>query len=247
MLTLIPTTATRYTNNKCILPFSKNIGGTGGCDCMATPMSTRNRANGSASVDRGRLKGDPPSPQTSCGVHFQDNEYYGIDQNLTISCRQPPLSFQEWQASGVDTGSKTWALPSDQDLLYFARQRLLLPNPGPVPGPPPPLPPPPHHNWPNTCEGRCGKGGHCCVGLISGCQQPNCDMGCLFGENTKTLAACLTMCSAAEGQCLFKVPRNTTVNMCQSCPNTEGCPGCDKHGACEEGCHNAYPSTVLMI
>jgi hypothetical protein len=105
-------------------------------------------------------------------------------------------------------------------------------------------------------------------------------MGCLFAENTKSLAACLAMCTccppicvaaclnmppppwccwahppfaprtalvctphqtggAAEGKCSFQVPGNVSVGMCESCPNADGCPGCDKHGACEEGCHNA--------
>lgn len=237
-----------YTGNKCILPFSKTIGSSSGCDCQWPSegdggiASTASTAAPHVVQGGGGVDGFPPSPDTVCGIAFQNNEYYGIDQNLTIACQKPPMAFQDWQARGNDKGSQQWALPTDDELLFWARERLGLPAPpGPAPPPPKPLPPPPHHNWPNTCEGRCGKAGHCCVGMTSGCQQPNCDMGCAIAERTSSLADCLAGCSKAEGKCSYTIG-NATFNQCEACPNTDGCQACDKHGACEDGCNFAYPS-----
>ena len=117
----------------------------------------------------------PHSPATVCGVDLHDNAYFGIDMNLTIDCGKP-TSFQEWTANGNDKRSNEFALPTDDQLLFFARTALGMPTPGPAPAPPRPLPPAPIPHWPNTCEGRCGKGGHCCIGLVSGCSQPSCPM-----------------------------------------------------------------------
>lgn len=49
---------------------------------------------------------------------------------------------------------------------------------------------------------------HMCSGVewqVCGCQQPNCDMGCLFANHTASLTACLAMCADASGKCEFSV------------------------------------------
>ena len=182
-----------YTGNKCIVPFSKTLGTSSGCDCQWPDQKTDEGAMLMAHTDGVEVGNTfPLSPKTVCGIAFQNNEYFGIDQNLSISCANPPLAFQDWQARGNDKGSKQWALPTDDELLFWARERLGLPAPpGPAPPPPKPLPPPPQHHWPNTCEGRCGKGGHCCIGMTSGCAKPNCDMGCALAKRTSSLVDCL--------------------------------------------------------
>eukprot|EP00039_Didymoeca_costata_P013183 m.196382 g.196382 ORF g.196382 m.196382 type:complete len:799 (+) comp15699_c0_seq3:667-3063(+) len=218
-----------YSGNKCILPFSKNIGHVAGCDCINS-SSLSNKQSGSR---------DDPGPREECGVYFHDNEYFGIDQNLTMTCSNPPLSFQQWQADGQDVNSKEWAIPTDDQLIYWARERLGMSTPGPAPPPPKPLPPAPTPHWPNTCEGRCGKAGHCCVGLVSGCSSPNCDMGCVIANASTTLQDCVATCNKAHGKCDFTVGK-TNFQMCQRCPNVDGCGGCDTSSACEDGCKFAF-------
>jgi hypothetical protein len=214
-----------YERNKCILPFSKTIGHLAGCDC---PGHTSEPVPG-------------VNPQTECGVVLRDNEYFGIDMNLTISCGGD-VAFQDFTS---DIGSKQWALPTDDELLFWARANLDMAQVTPPPPPPAPLPPAPHPNWPDTCEGRCGKAGHCCVGLVCGCSQPNCDMGCVLANSTGTLAGCLAGCTSASGKCSYKVGK-LNFQMCSDCPNTDGCIGCDTNTACADGCHFAFnKSTVL--
>jgi len=212
-----------YERNKCILPFSKTIGHLSGCNCPGN----------ASNVGRGG------NPQTECGVTLRGNEYYGIDMNLTVDCGGT-LAFQDFQTGEQELGSHQWALPTDDELLFFAREKLDMPEVTPPPPPPKPLPPAPHHNWPNTCEGRCGKAGHCCVGFVCGCSQPNCDMGCYLANTTKSLGGCLAECAKAMGKCSYQVGK-VDFQMCQDCPNADGCQGCDTHTACSDGCHFAFP------
>jgi hypothetical protein len=65
------------------------------------------------------------------------------------------------------------------------------------------------------CEQRCISSGNCCTGNTSGCQHPSCQMGCVIGAGSPTVASCNATCLAAKG-CSF-VFKGTTFQMCGDC------------------------------
>jgi len=183
-----------------VLPKSKNIGHTGGADCP-----------GSSPPGTG---GQPP--QGECGLTLSNNSYYGVGdcevnpslclQNMTVAAGGgKTLSWDQWQATCSDPGSQVFKMPTDDQLLSFAREALqMAPAPGPPPPPPTPLPPspPPHYN--NTCQGHCASQGHCCVGATAGCNQPSCAQGCLIAALVP-LPQCVAACNAMKGKCSYSV------------------------------------------
>ena len=219
---------TVYKGNRCFLPHTMSIGHVSGSMCP------------------GKETGDPqPQPASVCGVDFGDNSYYstgmagGFRVNLTINTGgQKDVSYDQWQAAGNDPGSQIFQLPSDESLMFWARQKLGLPTTGPEPPNPEPLPPAPTPHYPDTCVGQCAANGFCCTGQVSGCQRPSCVMGCAMGNYTDDVSDCLAMCKAATGQCSYNITQGLDIQMCGVCP--KGCPGCDAADACTRGCHLAF-------
>jgi len=233
----------RYTNNKCLLPKTRSIGHTSGCSCPGGGGG----GGGGASSDNATRK---PS-DTHCGVVLEGNEYYSFAaaqlQNLTVQCEgKIPTSFTAWQARGNDAGSKALVLPTDDALLYMARQTLGMPlPPGPPPAPPGPLPPAPPAHWPQTCEGDCHRAHHCCSSPhTSGCSQPTCVIGCAVAQHSASRAACEATCKSASGQCKYNVTNtNITLQQCMDCTNDPQCSpqgNCEDEKACEKGCGFAF-------
>ena len=66
-----------------------------------------------------------------------------------------------------------------------------------------------------SCEARCITAGYCCTGNSSGCQHPSCQMGCVFGAGSPTVASCNATCLAAKG-CSFTF-QGQTFQMCGDC------------------------------
>lgn len=58
---------------------------------------------------------------------MDNNTYYTPDGALTVCCSQHPhcdTSFEDWQAKGNERGSVVRTLPSDQDIISWARALL---------------------------------------------------------------------------------------------------------------------------
>lgn len=222
---------TVYKRNKCFLPHTLQVGHVSGSVCSGEGHSPG-------------TDGDSPEPQTVCGVDFGENSYYssgmegGFRQNLTINTGgKQDVPYLDWQAAGNDPGSMIFHLPSDESLMFWARQKIGLPA-GPEPPPPQPLPPAPPPHFPDTCIGQCAANHFCCTGNVSGCQRPSCVMGCAMGNFTASEALCVAMCKTATGRCSYNVTAGFVIEMCGTCPS--GCPGCDDAGACTKGCQLAF-------
>ena len=68
-----------------------------------------------------------------------------------------------------------------------------------------------------SCEARCVASGNCCTGNSSGCQHPSCQMGCVIGVQSDSVAACNATCLAATG-CSFTF-KGQVFPMCGDCSN----------------------------
>ena len=105
-----------WRGNKCILPKSTNLAGTlAGCKCPGT----ENRGPSWAPGDE--------SPAAECGITFSANEYYTMNGTAYLNCDDKP-DWGEWTGTlGNDKGSTLSALPSDDDLMKWARAKLDMP------------------------------------------------------------------------------------------------------------------------
>lgn len=88
------------------------------------------------------------------------------------------------------------------------------------------------------CTAGCRKADHCCVGLVSGCQHPSCDMGCLLGVNyTTSVEQCEAKCKGCDAKCFCKIDKDVTFEMCGECPSKHYDPGSGKDITCpDSGC-----------
>jgi hypothetical protein len=132
-----------YSGNKCILPRSLNLGNVGdgivmGCSCPGDPSKL--------------MPYDPiyttDTWRAECGIDFSRNEYYTFNvSGTTVNCNctendpdfpgscgrdkvtQP--SFATWQHGfGNDVGSTLSTLPTDEELIRWAREKLgMKPHP----------------------------------------------------------------------------------------------------------------------
>ena len=120
-----------------------------------------------------------------------------------------------------------------------------------------------------SCEQRCIDSGNCCTSNSSGCQHPSCQMGCVIGAASASVAACNATCLAAKG-CSF-VFNGQTFPMCGGCsarwvdpatgqpailpggepfwPPGNGLPGC---GSCDDqqcqlGCMMAFDPSLAPL
>lgn len=131
-----------YKHNKCILPRSLNIGNVGdgivpGCATCPGKRSELRPYDPIYTTDTWRALG---------GGDFQSNDYFTsspsdtsvncdcvLDPEFPGSCgKNPPgykqPSFAEWQTKyGNDKGSTLNAVPSDEELLQWARAKLNMP------------------------------------------------------------------------------------------------------------------------
>lgn len=98
-----------YARNKCILPFSKTIGHTSGCQCPRTKTMPPTGASQAAGIRPGSF---PQNPTTECGVTFADNEYFGIDMNLTMDC------------GGKAPSTPCHAMLGKLDVMYVSRVHM---------------------------------------------------------------------------------------------------------------------------
>ena len=105
-----------YEDNVCILPKSTNLGNPSSCTC---PGPTYN-PNTPSWFPGAR------GPSSECGVAFTGNRYYTENGTATINCHRPRdgFPFQAWQQGGADAGSTVKGLPSDDELLAWARSKL---------------------------------------------------------------------------------------------------------------------------
>lgn len=120
-----------------------------------------------------------------------------------------------------------------------------------------------------SCHDRCVGAGHCCVGLMSACANPSCDMGCMIGSVAPDEATCNATCLAGSGKCSLAY-KNFSFGMCGGCaqkwldPTTlqpeiipgsppywppgyqiSGCSSCDDvHDECMLGCVLAFNPSV---
>merc|ERR1740127_241831 len=252
-----------YRGNKCMLPDKHLLGHVSGCDCPgggggggdggSRSGSSDSGGSGSGSEEQWMLASSsssspplPSAPAAQCGVSLSSNSYFGFAANLTVDCGgSVPLSFTEWQARGSDAQSRAYMLPTDEGLLYMARQTIGMPlPPGPAPEPPAPLPPAPPPSWPQTCSGDCHRAHHCCASpLVSGCESPTCVIGCEIAKHSGSRSECEATCKRAAGQCSFKIAKNVTVEQCSTCTNDPQCNPqvkCEDEKTCEEGCGFAF-------
>ena len=115
-----------------------------------------------------------------------------------------------------------------------------------------------------SCEQRCINSGNCCTGNSSGCQHPSCQIGCVIGAGSSSVADCNATCLAAKG-CSFTF-KGQTFQMCGGCsarwvdpqtlqpavlpgevpywPPGYGYPGCGSCDTtqCQLGCMMAFDS-----
>jgi hypothetical protein len=223
----LPGHGTVFKGNKCVLPHTAQIGHVSGGTCPGNAPSTPGVED----------------PTAQCGVTFGENSYFwsgvegGFRANLTINTGAADEPYPVWHAWGNDPGSQVFALPSDEVLLYWAREKLRLPT-GPKPEPPAPLPPAPPPHFPDTCVGQCAANHYCCTGNVSGCQQPSCVMGCAMANFSASEQSCVASCDAAASHCSYTIAPGFDIQMCGSCP--EDCPACDGNAACRKGCQLAF-------
>ena len=67
------------------------------------------------------------------------------------------------------------------------------------------------------CTTRCINSGACCTGNVSGWQHPSCQMGCVIGAQSASVADCNATCLSASGCSL--VFKGTTFQLCSTCAN----------------------------
>ena len=103
-----------YEDNVCVLPKSTNLGNLfHGCTCPGPAVNPNEPWTPGAA-----------NPPAECGVAFARNSYYTMNGTGSISCETPGLPFPAWQKSGADAGSTLKGLPSDDELLTWARSKL---------------------------------------------------------------------------------------------------------------------------
>jgi hypothetical protein len=116
-----------------------------------------------------------------------------------------------------------------------------------------------------SCTARCVGAGHCCIGNMSACAHPSCDMGCSIGTVVADEATCNATCLAADGKCGLSIG-GYDFSFCGGCaqkwldPTTlqpeiipgqppywppgyqiDGCSSCgDVHTECMLGCVLAF-------
>jgi|TARA_B110000902_G_scaffold255806_1_gene321638 hypothetical protein len=107
-----------WSDNKCILPKSTNLGNPmGGCDCP-----------GSLSPSAPSWHPGMNDPGGECGVSFANNEYYTMNGTASMNCNGKP-SWADWTGKhGNDAGSTLGGLPSDDQLIEWARAKLDIPK-----------------------------------------------------------------------------------------------------------------------
>jgi hypothetical protein len=116
----LPDHGALYQRNRCVLPKSSNLFGLiANCDCpgnkTAPPWTPGS-----------------PEPPKECGVDFGDNHYYTQDGTAQIGCKKPAADWAAWTGKyGNDPGSSLGALPSDDELLSWAREKLPTLGPSP--------------------------------------------------------------------------------------------------------------------
>ena len=100
-----------WQGNKCVLPRSNNLAGSiSSCDCPGAGSLTPWNASDLAS-----------RPPTECGVSFGNNEYYTHNGSATFSkCGDFD---DDWKMKN-EPDSNISSLPSDEDLLKWAREKL---------------------------------------------------------------------------------------------------------------------------
>ena len=108
----LPDHGAEYHGNRCILPKSTNLGNLfHGCQC---PGKATNPP----------WKPGTNDPQSECGVDFADNSYYTMNGTAKMSCGDNP-DWDDWQHKyGSDSGSTLQGLPSDDELIGWAREKL---------------------------------------------------------------------------------------------------------------------------
>lgn len=106
----------KWSGNKCILPKSTSLAGTlAGCTCPGTESRGPSWAPG----DR--------DPAAECGITFSGNQYYTMNGTAYLNCDDKP-DWEEWTGKlDNDKGSTLSGLPSDDDLMKWARAKLDMP------------------------------------------------------------------------------------------------------------------------
>jgi len=102
-----------WEGNRCVLPRSTNIAGSiSGCNCPGKSKPIPFNAS------------DPDThTQPECGVSFGNNEYFTHNGTATVNrCG----NFEgDWKANN-EPSSNVSALPSDEELLAWARAKLNM-------------------------------------------------------------------------------------------------------------------------
>lgn len=104
----LPGYGTEYARNKCIMPKDTNIGNLfHGCDCPGNAPGNN-------------------TGQSECGINFHDNSYYTMNGSAFINCAKPPLPLEKWQKTGSAAGDTANPLPTDDEMMEWAREKLGL-------------------------------------------------------------------------------------------------------------------------
>lgn len=96
-----------FTDNKCVVLYTGQYGSTGACQHKDIPGSM------CVNVDDG----------AQCMCNMANNDYYTPFANATLSCDDMVL-LEDLQAGGVEMGSTNSPLPSNDDILSWARDVL---------------------------------------------------------------------------------------------------------------------------
>ena len=130
-----------YSGNKCILPKSLNIGNVG--DGIVPALVCPGKGGVDSLFPWNEVNDTTNTWPAQCGISFSANQYYTSDPAATTvncNCTQDPTNgycitgpreqptFAEWQDTlGNDKGSTLGMVPTDEELLGWARAKLGMP------------------------------------------------------------------------------------------------------------------------
>ena len=114
--------ADQYSNNKCVIAGCSTDAQTGECVCIGHhPLTMRD------SCERvGNIGGCDPHAIHSVGMVLSSNAYYTAHANATLKCGGREVTLAGFQAAGKELQSTAHPLPTDAQLVKWAREKLGL-------------------------------------------------------------------------------------------------------------------------